>query len=73
MTNRNWKPCRKKPIIVHFREPNGQMEIVHTLEGIVWAHLGKHFVMKGAHEELYVIDIGLFFDTYDILNDESGE
>jgi hypothetical protein len=49
------------------------MEIVHTLEGIVWAHLGKHFVMKGAHEELYVIDIGLFFDTYDILNDESGE
>jgi len=64
-----WKKCRKKPIIVEFREVEGEEEIIKTKEGDLMAHKNKSFIIRGAKGELYPIDKKIFYETYEILED----
>jgi len=78
-----FKKCRKKPIIVEFREPKEEIkvklsdivdkddytmaEMIETLEGILYAVKGRDFVIRGVKGELYPIEKGIFKETYDIV------
>ena len=77
-----WKQCKKKPVIVHYREPNPintiyesaentakpvKAEPVKTLEGLEFAIVGKDYVIKGIRGELYPIKKEIFAETYDIV------
>ena len=63
-----WKKARKKPIEVEFREVIGNLEIIATLEGELYARKGKHYIMRGVKGELYPIDKGIFEKTYDVIS-----
>lgn len=62
-----WRKARKKPVEVEFREVNGDVEIIHTLEGDLEAHRSKSFIIRGVEGEIYPIDKEIFRKTYDIL------
>jgi hypothetical protein len=64
-----WGFCRKKPIVVGFREPRKKVEAVDTLEGLVFAHKDVHIVMRGIHKELYVIRKDIFEESYDVVGE----
>ena len=68
-----FKKCRKKPIIVHFREVEGNKEEIFTLENregeSLIASKSEDYVMKGVDDELYPIKKDLFHRTYDIIED----
>jgi hypothetical protein len=73
-----WKKCRKKPVVVEFREviPNTtrlgrEMEEIGTREGVLMAYPDKDFIIKGVEGELYPISKEIFHKTYDVL--EGGE
>jgi len=65
-----WRKCRKKPLVVEFREVEGDFEVIKTLEGDLGAHKEKSFIMRGVNGEIYPIDKGIFYKTYDILKEE---
>jgi hypothetical protein len=77
-----WKKCKKKPIIVEFREPHpinniyenaeketkpSKGELVKTHEGVLAAIVGKDFIIKGIQGELYPIKKDIFYKTYDVV------
>jgi len=66
-----WRKCRKKPVVVEFREPqttkHGKTETIDTLEGVLLAEKGKHYIIRGTRGELYPIEIEIFYETYEIL------
>jgi hypothetical protein len=66
-----WKKCRKKPVVVLFREVHPGGETIDTLEGALTAKPGKHLIIRGVHDEEYPIERGIFEETYDVL--EEGE
>ena len=69
-----FRKCRKKPIIVHFREVEGDKEEIFTLENregeSLIANKEADYVMKGIDGELYPIKKDLFHRTYDIIEEE---
>jgi hypothetical protein len=62
-----WRMCRKRPVEVEFREPEGDEEKVQTLEGVEIAKKGVHYVIKGIKGELYPIKIEIFKETYELI------
>lgn len=44
-------------------------EIIETLEGNHEAHVGKDFIIKGVHGELYPIKKEIFEKTYEIIEE----
>lgn len=74
MRNENmvWRKARKKPVIIEFREVDGDKEEIHTREGILVAIKNRDFVIKGIEGELYPITKSTFFKTYDIDNLEEA-
>ena len=62
-----WKKARKKPIIIEFREVEGDQEIIHTPEGDMMAHPETSLIIKGVHGELYPIKRTIFAETYDVI------
>lgn len=71
MTQTKWKKCRKLPIIVHFREVEGDKEEVFTLENregeSLIAKADEDYVMKGVDGELYPIKKDKFHKTYEVV------
>jgi hypothetical protein len=68
-----WRKARKKPIIVEFREVEpivGFVEAIHTEEGILWAHLGEDYIIRGVEGEIYPCKKEIFAKTYDIVKEE---
>jgi len=79
-----WRKARKKPVVVEFREteaktlirrkmPEGTEvwgEIIETLEGNHEAHVGKDFIIKGVKGETYPIKKDIFFETYEVIEQE---
>lgn len=69
-----WRKARKKPVIVEFREvePNswGGVEEISTKEGVLWAHEGKDYIIRGVEGELYPIDKAIFNKTYEVIEEE---
>lgn len=73
----SWKKCKKKPVVVEFREPqppflnirrDGKLvERINTLEGIEYAVVGEDFVIRGINGELYPIKKEIFLKTYEVL------
>jgi len=68
----DWKLARKKPLIVRFREVNGETEVIKTLEGELTAVKGRDFIIEGVNGELYPIAKHIFFKTYDIVLDKEA-
>lgn len=67
MADSVWKKARKKPIVIEFREPKYEREIIRTLEGSLVAEKGRDLVIKGLRGELYPIKIDIFKETYEVL------
>ncbi len=70
MTKPEFKKCRKLPIIVNFREVEGEEEIF-TLENregeSLIAKSNEDYIMKGVDGELYPIKKELFHRTYEVI------
>jgi len=66
-----WKKCRKKPIVVEFREVQGEKEVIETREGTLTANRDEDFVIRGLRGEIYPIGKDIFHKSYDVL--EEGE
>ena len=70
MTKPEFKKCRKLPIIVHFREVDGEEEIF-TLENregeSLIAKSAEDYIMKGVDGELYPIKKELFHRTTEVI------
>lgn len=61
-----WKKCRKKPIVVEFREVEGEEEAIHTLEGTLFAHADQDVIIKGVRGEIYPCKKEIFDEMYDV-------
>ena len=75
---RKWKKCRKKPIVVEFREviatrrridkfEDVNVEIIKTREGTLEAVEGRDFVIRGVEGEIYPISKDIFYKTYEVV------
>ncbi len=63
----NWKRARKKPIIIDFREVKPDETGIETLEGYKPCHPDQHFIIRGIKGELYPIEKGIFYATYEVI------
>lgn len=68
-----WRKARKKAVVVEFREVNGDIEAIHTLEGTLIAHREKSFIIRGLKGELYPIDKKIFAKTYEIIGENQPD
>ena len=59
----DWKPCIKKPVIVHYREIQPGETIVSTREGITPV-LETDLLMMCVEGEVYPIARDIFMKTY---------
>ena len=78
-----WKKARKKPVIIEFREvepkqtlqlANGERvkgEGIVTLEGYHLAVCGVDYIIRGVKGEIYPIKKDIFYETYEVIEDES--
>ena len=66
----NWKPCRKRPVVVHVREVLPDETGVETLEGFKTCNPSEHYIMMGVHGEVYPIAKVIFHETYALLTGE---
>lgn len=62
-----WKKCRKKPIVVEFREVDPDENGVETLEGFKPCDPSKHFIIRGVSGEIYPIEKEIFSQTYEVV------
>lgn len=65
-----WRKARKKPIIVEFREVEGEKETIETREGMLVAHRGKDYIIRGVEGEIYPIAKTIFEKTYEVIEDD---
>lgn len=63
-----WRKARKKPVVVEFREIEGERELVYTKEGVLYA-FKRHYIIRGVNGELYPIDKKIFAETYEVLDE----
>ena len=66
-----WRPCRKRPVVVHVREQRPGEQHVSTREGITPAK-PDDLIMRGVEGEEYPIGRDLFNRTYDLVADEAA-
>lgn len=62
-----WKKAIKRPVIIEYREVEGNMETVYTREGHIRAYKDRDFIIKGVEGELYPIKKNIFFRTYELI------
>jgi len=62
-----WRKARKKPVVVEFREVDGDNEVIHTLEGDLTAQKGRDFIIRGVNGEIYPIAKEIFYQTYEVV------
>lgn len=65
-----WTKCRKKPVVVSFREVKAPKEVIETREGKLEAYPEKDFIIKGVKGEIYPIKKDIFKETYDLVVEE---
>lgn len=63
-----WKKARKRPIWIEYREVEGDVETIKTREGTLKAYAGQDFIIKGVKGELYPINKGVFWETYEVIS-----
>ena len=62
----NWKKARKKPVVVEYREVEGDKEVLETLEGEMPAYSDRDFVVRGVDGEVYPCKKDIFRKTYEL-------
>ena len=65
-----WRKARKKPVVVQFREVEGEKEIISTRAGAVIAVKGRDYVIRDVRGEEYPILKEIFNETYEVLREE---
>jgi len=61
----DWKKCRKKPVVVEYREPKPPFpETIHTREGVLCAYPKRDYIIKGVEGEIYPCNKEIFNKTY---------
>jgi hypothetical protein len=68
-----WKPARKKPVRVEYREVRGETETIETLEGTLEAKADEHYIIRGVEGEIYPIEKDVFEETYERIDDDAQE
>lgn len=64
-----WKKARKKPVIVEFREVQGEQELVETLHGLTKANHESDYIVKTIRGDLYPCDKLLFHKMHEVLEE----
>jgi len=64
-----WRKARKKPIVVEFREVNGE-EQIETREGILTARQEEDYIIRGVDGEIYPIKKSIFYRTYEVIEEK---
>lgn len=64
---KKWRKARKKPIVIEFREVEGEKEAIQTREGWIVGYKDKDYIIRGVRGEVYPIDKNIFAETYEIL------
>lgn len=59
-----WRKARKRSVVVEYREPLRQCEVIRTPEGTMVAVIGRDYVIRGVKGELYPIKTTIFRETY---------
>jgi len=62
-----WGKAKKKPVVVEFREVNGDKEAIQTREGWLMAYKGKDYIIRGVKGEMYPIAKEIFAETYEVV------
>lgn len=62
----NWKPCRKKPVQVEYREQEPGESFVSTREGITPLK-PDDLIIRGVNGEVYPIGRDIFNQTYEVV------
>ena len=60
-----WKKARKRPVVIEYREVQGVSETINTPEGMLVAHVGQDFIIRGVRGEIYPIKRDIFWETYE--------
>ncbi|MBY8998901.1 MAG: hypothetical protein KGD60_14330, partial [Candidatus Thorarchaeota archaeon] len=60
-----FRPCRKRPIVVHFRPVRGEEEVIETLEGDLIALQEEDFIIRGVNGEIYPCKKNIFYTRGD--------
>lgn len=60
-----WQRAKKKPIIISYREVRPPREMIHTREGVLWAHAGSDVIIRGVAGEEYPCNKKIFEMTYE--------
>jgi len=67
--NHIWRKARKKPIIVEFREVDGE-ERIETREGVLIAKQNEDYIIRGVDGEIYPIKKSIFHRTYEVIEEK---
>lgn len=65
-----WRKARKKPVVVEFREVEGEVETIKTREGTLKGYKNADYIIRGVAGEIYPIDRVIFHETYEIIGEE---
>lgn len=60
-----WKKARKKPVVIEYREVEGEKEEIKTREGTLFAYANRDFIIRGVEGEIYPCDKKIFAKTYE--------
>ena len=67
--NHIWRKARKKPIVVEFREVDGE-EQIETREGVLIAKQNEDYIIRGVDGEIYPIKKSIFYRTYEVIEEK---
>ena len=67
--NHIWRKARKKPIVVEFREVDGE-EQIETREGVLIAKQNEDYIIRGVDGEIYPIKKSIFYHTYEVIEEK---
>ena len=65
-----WRKARIKPVIVEFREVEGDQEIITTKEGTFIAKKDRHYIIRGDKGEEHPVSKGIFNEIYEVLEED---
>jgi len=69
---KQWKIARKKPVLVLFREVEGESETIQDIHGTTHiVHRNKSYILLDQAIYPYPCDKKIFEATYDVIEDDS--
>ena len=66
-----WRRCKKKPIVVHFRELDSPLIIKNDIDGRSYTvNPETHYIIRGVKGEIYSIEKKIFHESYEVLEND---